>query len=413
MSGNEKHTIVFLSHWARRQGGAEYSLYDILCCARHRFDCHLITSEQGALFDSVQKLGVHCHCIPCHPSVASLRRQCSSLMGAIFLLVPIGHYLVYVKKIHSLIASLKPSLIHANIPKSHIALLLLSRMGYHGVSCYHIREIFSKKSIPFLLYMLLWKRHNSCVIAISRAVQQNIPKQMSCNTHVIYNGITVPSRYKMSFSSVPLKLVYLGRVVPWKGIHLLINIFSRLREQFPSRKIQLTIIGDTLYWPHRYRMKLAAMIETLHLSSVCSLLPSTAAPAQILIEHDIFCNVSFEEPFGRSVAEAQACGLPVVAYESGGISEIVTHYETGILVPYGNESAFIEAIAVLWDSPDLFALMSRKARKRMLHCFNKEKQVPHVCQFLDDQISLQYNNPCNDTDNNSDYRQNNKKLMLR
>lgn len=68
--------------------------------------------------------------------------------------------------------------------------------------------------------------------------------------------------------------------------------------------------------------------------------------------------------------EAGACARPVVASDVGGISDIVEHQKTGLLVPPGDSSAVASALLRLLSQPDLAAQMGRAARQRMERLFD-------------------------------------------
>jgi glycosyltransferase involved in cell wall biosynthesis len=78
---------------------------------------------------------------------------------------------------------------------------------------------------------------------------------------------------------------------------------------------------------------------------------------------DLVCIPSRAEPFGRTVIEAFAVGTPVVASAVGGLKEIVTDEETGLLVVYGSRETLADAISRLLDSRDLCQRMGRSARQ--------------------------------------------------
>jgi spore coat protein SA len=252
-----------------------------------------------------------------------------------------------------------------------------------------MREIFERKSAAFLIYRLLFPKRNGRVIAISQAVKHYLPPTIQLKTTVLYNGVLCMSTPKHYTVDDTLKLLYLGRIVPWKGCHTLIEIVSLLKKQFSSTGISLTLVGDTYYWTDDYRKTLEQKIDSNKLSSCCHLLPYTEDPTAVFLAHDIFCNASENEPFGRVVAEAQACGLPVVAFNTGGIPEIVTHNETGFLIPAYDNQRFVEALGMFITYPEGIKKMGIKGRKRMYQDFNRDNQIPRICSFLSDQVSLQ------------------------
>ena len=83
------------------------------------------------------------------------------------------------------------------------------------------------------------------------------------------------------------------------------------------------------------------------------------------------------EAYGLAYLEAQAAGLPVVAYATAGVPEVVEDGETGILVADGDTPALAEAVARLLDDPALRARMGAAARARVLarHGIDRAAQV--------------------------------------
>jgi glycosyltransferase involved in cell wall biosynthesis len=171
-------------------------------------------------------------------------------------------------------------------------------------------------------------------------------------------------------------------VVPWKGCHLLVEAFSELYRRKGQNAGTLDIIGGTLYWSESYRAELAASISRQGLQSACRLLPHTETPLEAMAGSDVFCCASDREPFGRAVAEAQGCGLPVIAFAAGGVVEIVAHGETGVLVPAGDIRAFADAMEGFVNAPEKIAAMGRAARDRAFRCFNRSDQIPAIADFL-------------------------------
>ena len=80
--------------------------------------------------------------------------------------------------------------------------------------------------------------------------------------------------------------------------------------------------------------------------------PVDDVPA-VLRSLDVLVNASTSEPFGLTVLEAQACGVPVVGTDAGGIPEFVTDGETGLLVAPNRPEALTDALSRLLGAPEL------------------------------------------------------------
>jgi glycosyltransferase involved in cell wall biosynthesis len=88
---------------------------------------------------------------------------------------------------------------------------------------------------------------------------------------------------------------------------------------------------------------------------------SPARLASLYRAADIYVHAAVEETFGLSVAEALACGLPVVTASRGGVHEIVEHERTALVVPPGDAGALAGAIASLLDDGPRRAAMGAAA----------------------------------------------------
>jgi len=380
MSGGDGKTILFINHWAANMGGAEHSLLDILRGLAGRCDCHLVASEGGRLTEGAKGAGVVCHVVPCKIRPRRFARD-MLLSTIIFSLPEIMSFLLYVLRVRGLATRLRPSCIHANVPKSHLALFCIMFLGYRGAGIFHMREIFSARSVPWALYRFLFPGKGASVIAISRSVQNGLPPRMRAASSVIYNGVLVRSHPRPSAGAhTGMRYLYCGRIVPWKGCHFLLEIFEALRSRCGEAAAcdTLTLVGDTSYWPQQYRLSLAEGIHKRGLAANCFLLPNTDDVQALYSGHDVFVNASFQEPFGRSIAEAQGAGLAVVSFDSGGVSEIVEHGITGSLVPYGDTNAFVQSLIHLRTNRSLAATMGEAGRKRAELLFNRDIQVPRI-----------------------------------
>jgi Glycosyltransferase len=110
-------------------------------------------------------------------------------------------------------------------------------------------------------------------------------------------------------------------------------------------------------------------------------LPAVSNPAEVLQEIDIFVMPSLQEGLGLSLLEAQACAIPVVASNVGGIPTIVRHDVNGLLVAPREAPALAGAIMRIMDDKTLAMRLGRQGRCDVEQKFNLEimtKQVEAV-----------------------------------
>lgn len=382
MSGNNNgKKIFFINHWARSLGGAEHSLIDIISRTSIHADTFLVTSEKGELHKRLSGTGVTSYIIPCTPNVLNVKRK-HLVLSIITQWKSIAVFFIFFLRIRRLVKRCNPDIIHANVPKSHIVLFLLMRFGYHGQGIVHMREIFTRPGIAFSLYGILFPRRRIRVIAISRAVKNALPIRMQHTATVIYNGVHIPPDKEENVSPPPVRFLYLGRIVPWKGCHSLIRTFRDLKRCISPGSATLDLTGATSYWNQEYRDELLRMISYYNLGDQVSIFEFSNDPYSILSSHHVLCMMSENEPFGRVAAEALGAGLPVISYTSGGISEVIQHDVTGFLVKDNDFEEYKNAMKRFIDKPHLIAAMGSRGRRHALSKFHDFQQTERIVQYI-------------------------------
>jgi glycosyltransferase involved in cell wall biosynthesis len=157
-----------------------------------------------------------------------------------------------------------------------------------------------------------------------------------------------------------LRLLFTGRLVPYKGADMLLDAMAMLPGSV-RENCRLTILGDG---PERERLQEQA--DRLALGSCVAFAgwveqKDTAAYYR---EADLFCFPSVREFGGAVVLEAMACGLPCIVVDHGGIAEYTTP-ETGFkIAPVSRDAVVAELaarIAELFHDRDLLERMARAA----------------------------------------------------
>ncbi len=150
--------------------------------------------------------------------------------------------------------------------------------------------------------------------------------------------------------------VYLGRLSEEKGVTTLLSAFKLLRGRVP-----LVIIGDG---PLRQTLQARADAEGLSSVQFCGWLERQQALALVKGARFLLMPSECYETFGIAVAEAYACGVPVIASALGSIGEIVEDGHTGLCCRPGDPTDLAEKIAWAWDHPDNMTTLGKAGRAR-------------------------------------------------
>jgi len=169
----------------------------------------------------------------------------------------------------------------------------------------------------------------------------------------------VAARASFDIPAGAIALGTVGALETRKGHRVLLEALAILARESPSRRIVGLIAGDG-----PCREQLRARMAELGLSGVVRFLGRVADSLGLLHALDLFVFPSLKEGLGVALLESQACGLPAVGSDTGGIRDAVEHERTGLLVAPGDSTALAEAIRRLLDQPELRARMAVAARVR-------------------------------------------------
>jgi glycosyltransferase involved in cell wall biosynthesis len=147
-------------------------------------------------------------------------------------------------------------------------------------------------------------------------------------------------------------ILFTGRLIPEKGADVLLNAFAQL-EDIPRAKLVITAQANP---EHMGPWRQALLQQAADLDVVW--IPRRKDIVPVLQMADVVAVPSvWHEAFGRAVCEPLACGVPVVASDTGGIPEIMEDWLARYLVPIGDANALAGAIRSLvgWrdNDPDL------------------------------------------------------------
>jgi glycosyltransferase involved in cell wall biosynthesis len=260
---------------------------------------------------------------------------------------------------------------------------------------------------------MIGARLRSCnlIVACSGYIANKIKRafpEVSSRCRVVHNGVDVdtfaPSKHRGIQGNGTKRLLFVGRVSPEKGLHVLIEAFEDVVKRWPEA--QLTIVGpETVppldfiiglsdepgvsglrrFYPGSYLSQLRQMLspETARRVSFISNLPHPDLP-DFYRKADLLINPSFVETFGMTLAEAMACSIPVVASRVGGMTEVVENGKQGTLVEPGIPAALAEAILHLLSDECLRHAMGTAGRERAVKLFSWDEVSRQVLEAYKD-----------------------------
>ena len=151
-------------------------------------------------------------------------------------------------------------------------------------------------------------------------------------------------RRELGFADDEVVVAFLGRIVMEKGL----DVFAGAIKQLEARSIrhQVLVIGDgpARAW-FEQQLPDAKFIGQRTGDELATALASA----------DVLLNPSITESFGNVTLEAMACGLPVVAADATGASNLVRDGESGILVEPTDLGGFADALQAYAEDPELRA----------------------------------------------------------
>jgi spore coat protein SA len=159
-------------------------------------------------------------------------------------------------------------------------------------------------------------------------------------------------------------LFYAGRLMPKKGVHILLKAFTKVCEKDPQAR--LVIVGGTGYGSNRlnsYVKRLHELAKPLgNKVKFVNFVPSAEMPLWYQIGDVVATPSVWQEPFCRVNLEAMASGKPVISTPRGGIGEVVSNQESGFLIqPSVWSKEMPEVWRLLWNVPYLRNDMEKKA----------------------------------------------------
>jgi glycosyltransferase involved in cell wall biosynthesis len=231
-------------------------------------------------------------------------------------------------------------------------------------------------------------RHATAIFAVSEFIRRGLISMglQADKIYTIHNAVdadhfdpdkqadTQPSiRERFAIPKSARLVAIAARMNPWKGQYELIGAVSALRERFAD--LHVMILGANVpefRAEYERRAREGGVADRIHFGGY----QKDVRP--FLHECDLFALPSYGEPFGLAIVEAMSMRRPVLACNSGGVPEIITHGEDGWLVEERSIEAVAAGLTALLNDAELCRRMGERARETVRSRFTPQMQSDAV-----------------------------------
>ena len=354
------HRVLYLNH-AAKPSGAEFALWRMLGASdRRRVQPVVAFGEEGPAVDFMREINVETHILPLTGKVRDVRKDTLGF-GAFMHLGRLAHFGAYAARIAVFARRHKVQLVHTNTIKAHLYGALAGRLAGLPV-VWHLRDYVNESYLPraaVRVVRALARYAPQHIIGVSHSVMDQLQLGASkCPSTVILDGLTDReldvgmNPVDEAFGKAPARIGIVGRLACWKGQHVFIDAAAKVLAA--GHPAEFIIVGAPLFGEERYEADLRRQVKQLGIASRVQFRGFTRDVVGELRRLHVLVHASTTgEPFGQVILEGMAVGLPVVASRGGGVPEIITNGENGLVTTMGDADALAGALCSLLGNPAL------------------------------------------------------------
>jgi glycosyltransferase involved in cell wall biosynthesis len=388
-------SIVFLSPTGQT-GGAEAALHELLAGLREShpsWSLRLIVASDGPLVARVEALGVPVDVLPFPASLARLGdwglgnglwpRVLFLTKCAVVALPALG----YLRRLRGCLRAESPDVIHTNGFKMH--LLGVWARPQRSALLWHLHDYVSRRSVTARL-LRRYVHRCSAVVANSKSVADDVRAVCGSDVpvHPVWNAVDLnrfsPDGARVDLDALSgfppadgmLRVGLVATFARWKGHRTFLEAMAMLPSSLPVRGY---IVGGPVYETSGSQFSLTELREaarSLGIESRVGFTGFVQDSAAAMRALDIVVHASTEpEPFGLVIAEAMACGTPVVASRAGGALELTESGVNALGHEPGDAGALARRIEELVRDADLRRRIAQAGRASAEARFSRRRMI--------------------------------------
>jgi glycosyltransferase involved in cell wall biosynthesis len=274
----------------------------------------------------------------------------------------------YAGRLREWVTRLAPDVVHSNSLKYHLLSALAVPRGTRLV--WHLHDFVASR--PVMSRCLRWAAGRAAgALAVSHAVAEDAGGRLGKLPILVVPNAIDTDHFRPSAPQTGAWLDELAGLPPaapgtvrvglvatyarWKGQDVFLDAATRLAREDRQLPVRFYLVGGPIYQTRGSQWagaELEARSAGLCGEKQIGFIPFQRDTAPVYRGLDVVVHASTRpEPFGLTIAEAMACGRPVIAARAGGAAELITHDHDAVAVTPGDPAALAEAIRQLARDP--------------------------------------------------------------
>lgn len=228
------------------------------------------------------------------------------------------------------------------------------------------------------------------VISVSENVADALKKHINSEFHeqvrTLYSGIDLTVFRPMPDLEKEWDLAFMGRLESMKSVDLFPDMLALLKPKFPDLKMMMTGEGSLKDWLFR-RFEEKGVSSMVDYKGVVE----TDDVPVLINKSRVFLYPSRREPFGLSIVEAMACGVPVVTTDVFGPKEIIKHNYDGVAVQPDDVEALATAVETVLTDAELRTRIRQNALKSVKEKYDINQHAKQLVMIYEELIAMERN----------------------
>jgi glycosyltransferase involved in cell wall biosynthesis len=381
-------TIVFLEQqsWL---GGAQRVLEATIEAIGRDYECIAAFPEEGTFRRSLQKKGIETVDLPIG-HYRSGRKSVPEMVRFVCRSVYCG------LRLAQLVHRRQIALVYINGPRCLLAGVLAAALTRRP-AIFHLHLILERK--PEVLLVRALSRKCSAILACSHAAALSLYEgkpQLAARTQVVYNPLLHRRETAIARRSTEGRgtrkqwtIGVVGRVTESKGHHLLLQAVAALPDEIGGM-VRILVVGagaPDCEEDFAYSRRLRTEAHALGVDGQILWLGYQADPRPFYASMDVLVHPALVEGMCIAILEALDSGVPVIAFHTGGIPEVVRDGYNGMLVSSKDHQALSSALKLFFEKRELRESLRSGARCGLDRRFSMEAFFTAIRTVVEDVLS--------------------------